>query len=155
LAPLGYVNTRLKITELGKDIGTVKVHKRYGPIITECFKLYDTGLCSLVEVAAHADDQGLRLSATKRLPERPLGMQHMQRILRNRYYTGWIHYNGVEYKRVLWTCLQGPIIARVGAKTQKFRHRFCPLGGLSGRFYGVRDKIITRSMSAIDFQQAR
>jgi hypothetical protein len=26
LAPLGYVNTRLKITELGKDIGTVKVH---------------------------------------------------------------------------------------------------------------------------------
>src|SRR5690242_10674315 len=98
LAPLGYVNTRLKITALGKDIGTVTVHERYGPIITECFKLYDTGRCSLAEVATHANNQGLHLAATKRLPERSLRTQHMQRILRNRYYTGWLRYNGVEYQ---------------------------------------------------------
>ena len=53
LAPLGYLNTRVKITELGKDIGTVKIHKRYGTVITECFRLYDSGRCTLADVAAH------------------------------------------------------------------------------------------------------
>lgn len=115
LAPLGYVNRRLKITALGKDIGTVKVHKRYGPIITECFKLYDTGRCTLDEVAAHANDQGLRLAATKRLPERPLHTQHMQRILRNRYYTGWLSYNGVEYKGAHPALIDDATFARVQA----------------------------------------
>lgn len=115
LAPLGYVNARLKITELGKDIGTVKVHKRYGPIITECFTLYDTGRSSLAEVAAHANDRGLRLAATKRLPERPLHTQHLQRILRNRYYTGWLSYNGVEYQGTHPALIDDETFARVQA----------------------------------------
>lgn len=97
-APLGYVNERLKIVELGKNIGIVTVHETYGPILTECFKLYDTGLCTLSDVAEHANDMGLRLPATKNLPERPVTTQLMHRILRNRYYAGWITYGGVEYK---------------------------------------------------------
>jgi site-specific DNA recombinase len=98
LAPLGYVNARRKITELGKDIGIVKVHRRYGRIITDCFHLYDTGRCTLSDVAAYANDRGLRLPATKRSPERPLTRWNMLRIPRNRYYTGWLHYDGVAYK---------------------------------------------------------
>jgi site-specific DNA recombinase len=96
--PLGYRNARLKIVELGKDIGIVKTHKVYGPIMTECFKLYDSGRCTVEDVADYANEQGLRLPANKRLPERPITAHHMQRLLRNRYYTGWVRFGGVDYK---------------------------------------------------------
>ncbi|HEU5438768.1 MAG TPA: recombinase family protein [Ktedonobacterales bacterium] len=67
-------------------------------LITECFKLYDIGSCTIGDVVAHATDHGLRLAAKRRLPERPLRVQHMQRILRNRYYTGWVSFGGVAYQ---------------------------------------------------------
>jgi site-specific DNA recombinase len=96
--PPGYRNTRLKIVELGKDIGIVKAHKVYGPIMTECFKLYDSGRCTVADVADYANDQGLRLPANKRVPERPITAKHMQRLLRNRYYSGWVRFGGVDYQ---------------------------------------------------------
>jgi site-specific DNA recombinase len=114
-APLGYLNERLKIIELGKDIGTVKLHDTYGPIITECFKLYDTGLCSLSDVATYANDQGLRLPADKRLPERPITTQYMHRLLRKRYYTGWVTFGGVEYKGEHAPLIDEATFARVQA----------------------------------------
>lgn len=97
-APLGYVNTRLKITELGKDIGVVEVDETCAPIITDCFKLYDSGLCTLSDVTAYANDRGLRMPPTKRLPARPITIQQMHSLLHNRYYSGWVTFSGVEYK---------------------------------------------------------
>ena len=114
-APIGYVNERLKITELGKDIGMVKVHETYGPIITECFKLYDTGRCTLSDVTAYANDQGLRMPANRRYPERPVTIQHMHWILHNRYYTGWITFGGVEYRGEHPPLIDEPTFARVQA----------------------------------------
>jgi DNA invertase Pin-like site-specific DNA recombinase len=95
--PIGYVNERHKIVDLGKDIGVVRVHEIYGPIVTECFKRYDSGHYTVDEVAAYANDEGLRLAATRRLPERPLTATHLQRLLHNRYYTGKVIFAGVEY----------------------------------------------------------
>lgn len=97
-APIGYVNLREKITALGKDIGAVRVHETLRPVVTECFKLYDSGRCTLADVAAYANDQGLRLRANKLLPERPMSRQSMQRLLRNRHYVGWVRFAGAEYK---------------------------------------------------------
>lgn len=96
--PVGYVNARLRITDLGKDIGVVQLDEACAPIITECFNRYDTGLCTIADVAAYANDQGLRLRATRRLPARPVTGKHMQRLLRNRYYAGWVRFGGVEYR---------------------------------------------------------
>jgi site-specific DNA recombinase len=158
LAPLGYVNTRLKITELGKDIGVVAVDEKYAPIITECFKLYDSGRCTLTEVTAHANDQGLRLPANKRLPERQLARQNMQRILRNRYYTGWLRFNGVEYRGTHPALIDDATFGRVQAlltarnlnkeKGQKRPHHlkgflFC---AQCGRRFGVT--VVTKRRSS-------
>ncbi len=96
--PPGYRNARLKIVELGKDIGVVKAHNVDGPIMTECFKLYESGRCTVADVADYANQHGLRLPANKRLPERPITAHHMQRLLRNRYYAGWVRFGGVEYR---------------------------------------------------------
>jgi DNA invertase Pin-like site-specific DNA recombinase len=94
-APLGYVNQRMKIP--GKDIGVVVVDPVAGPIITHCFRCYATGLYTISDLTDEANDLGLRLPATKSLPERPLQPQQMHRILRNRYYLGVVTYGGVEY----------------------------------------------------------
>ena len=95
--PIGYVNARRKVVELGKDIGVVAPHETYASIITECFQLYDTGHCTLGDVAAHANDQGLRMPANRRLPERLITTKYMQRIFHNRYYIGRVIFAGVEY----------------------------------------------------------
>jgi DNA invertase Pin-like site-specific DNA recombinase len=94
-APLGYVNQRLKIP--GKDIGIIAVDPTAGPIITHCFRAYATGLYTISQLTDEANDLGLRLRATKSMPERPLHPQQIHRILHNRYYIGVITFGGVEY----------------------------------------------------------
>lgn len=52
---------------------------------------------TISDLTDEANDLGLRLLATKSLPEHPLLPQQMHRILRNRYYIGVVTYGGVEY----------------------------------------------------------
>jgi site-specific DNA recombinase len=94
-APLGYRNIRDK--RKGKDIGLVVVDDIMGPIITEAFKLYATGLYTLGTLTDELNHLGLRMPETKNLPERPVQIQHVHRILHNPYYTGVVTYNGVAY----------------------------------------------------------
>ena len=93
--PVGYRNQRMKAA--GKDVGVVVVDPVAGPIITHCFRSYATGLYTIAQLTDEANDLGLRLTADKRMPERPLHPQHMHRILHNRYYMGVVTYGGVEY----------------------------------------------------------
>jgi site-specific DNA recombinase len=95
-APQGYVNERMKIP--GKDIGVIRIDPVAGPIVTHCFRSYATGLYTLGDLTDEANDLGLRLPATKRLPERPLRPQQMHRILHNRFYLGVVSWKGVEYQ---------------------------------------------------------
>jgi DNA invertase Pin-like site-specific DNA recombinase len=94
-APLGYQNIRDK--SKGKDIGLVIIDALMGPIITEAFRLYATGLYTLGTLTDELNHLGLRMPETKSLPERPVQIQHVHRILRNPYYTGIVTYNGVAY----------------------------------------------------------
>lgn len=94
-APLGYQNIRDK--RKGKDIGLVVVDGVMGPIITEAFRLYATGLYTLGTLTDELNHLGLRMPETKNLPERSVQIQHVHRILRNPYYTGVVTYNGVAY----------------------------------------------------------
>jgi DNA invertase Pin-like site-specific DNA recombinase len=95
-APLGYKNIRDK--RKGKDIGLVVVDPEMGSIIREAFRLYATGEYTLGTLTDELNHQGLRMPETKSLPERPVHIQHVHRILRNAYYMGVITYNGVQYE---------------------------------------------------------
>ena len=94
-APLGYKNIRERAK--GKDIGLVIVDSVMGPLIAEGFRLYATGDYTLGTLTDELNHQGLRLPETKTLPERPIHIQHLHRILHNAYYVGIITYNGVQY----------------------------------------------------------
>ena len=94
-APLGYKNIRDK--RKGKDIGLVVVDPVMGPLITEAFKLYASGVYTISDLVDELNERGLRMAETKALPERPVQVSHVHRILHNRYYMGVITYNNVEY----------------------------------------------------------
>lgn len=93
--PVGYRNAR--DLRGGKNIGIVVVVEAEAAIIRRLFELYDTGLYTLSDLADEANHLGLRMQATKTLPERPVLTQTVNRILRNAYYVGRVTYNGVEY----------------------------------------------------------
>lgn len=64
------------------------------PLGKLAFTLYSTGEWSLKRLAAHLEEQGLRSRGTRRYPERPLGDNRLQAMLRNPYYMGIVAWNG-------------------------------------------------------------
>jgi site-specific DNA recombinase len=69
-----------------------------GPIVRQAFSLYATGLYTLSALTDELNHLGLRMPETRSLPERPVSIQHVHRILRNRYYIGIITYSGIDYQ---------------------------------------------------------
>ncbi len=90
-ARLGYVNTVDQLPD-GRRVAIVEVDPERGPFITAAFQLYSSGEYSISELAAELKRLGLSSRATKRYASRPLGTSAVQRMLRNRYYAGWVIY---------------------------------------------------------------
>ena len=95
LAPIGYRNTTVEID--GHSVRDVKRDKERAPLVREAFDLYASGDYSLSELAAILEDRGLRFRATRRLPERPIGVNRLAEILRNPYYLGQVRHDGKVY----------------------------------------------------------
>lgn len=93
--PIGYESKR---TLVGKqDIRTVIVDEQRAPLVKLAFMLYATGEWSTLRLAAHLEEQGLRSRGTSRYPERPLGANRINALLRNPYYMGIVAWNGQRY----------------------------------------------------------
>jgi site-specific DNA recombinase len=93
--PIGYLSKRELIGS--QDIRSVIVDPVRAPLVQLAFTLYSTGEWSLKRLAAHLEEQGLRSRGTQRYPERPLGDNRLQKMLRNPYYMGIVEWNGKRY----------------------------------------------------------
>lgn len=93
--PIGYLSKRELIG--AQDIRSVIVDPERAPLVKLAFTLYSTGEWSLKRLAAHLEEQGLRSRGTRRYPERPLGDNRLQAMLRNPYYMGIVAWNGKRY----------------------------------------------------------
>ncbi|MGD1056968.1 MAG: recombinase family protein [Solirubrobacteraceae bacterium] len=93
--PIGYLSKRELIGS--QDIRSVIVDPVRAPLVQLAFVLYSTGEWSLPRLAAHLEAQGLRSRGTPRFPERPLGDNRLQTMLRNPYYMGIVRWNGKRY----------------------------------------------------------
>jgi site-specific DNA recombinase len=94
-APLGYRNVRERID--GREIRTVAVDTERAPLIQWMFSAYATGDWTMRQLTDELNRRGLRIPATKKLAERPLRYQHIDKMLVNRYYTGFVRYEGIWY----------------------------------------------------------
>jgi site-specific DNA recombinase len=93
--PIGYESRRTLVGS--QDIRTVILDESRAPLVKLAFSLYATGEWSTIRLAAHLEDQGLRSRGTRRYPERPLGANRLNALLRNPYYIGIVAWNGHRY----------------------------------------------------------
>ncbi len=90
-APLGYLNDVDNLPD-GRRVSIVTIDPERGPHVTFAFQLYATGEYSISQLAAELKRLGLRSKPGTRWPATALGTSVLQRLLRNRYYTGKIVY---------------------------------------------------------------
>ncbi len=96
-APIGYLNTREKFD--GREVRTVKVDPVRGPLIRMAFELYASGTYGFHDLIKALTDAGLRTRPTKRYPAgTPISLNSIGKLLRDRYYLGYVSHKGVEYR---------------------------------------------------------
>ena len=94
-APLGYRNTTT--TSNGREAHVATIDPDRAELITWAFTAYATGDYTLKSLAAELNSRGLTVPATARLPERPISIQSLHRILSNPFYTGQVVYRDCLY----------------------------------------------------------
>ncbi len=90
-APLGYLNSVDELPD-GRRVAITAIDPDRGPLITFAFQLYATGEYSIAQLAAELERLGLRSRPTAKRVPKTLGTTVVQRLLRNRYYTGKVVY---------------------------------------------------------------
>ncbi|MFJ4909684.1 recombinase family protein [Streptomyces sp. NPDC093249] len=145
LAPLGYSNVRIRVD--GREVRTIAVDPERAPLIQWMFKAYATGDYTMERLQIELEHRGLRIPASRKLPARPVRVQHINKMLVNRYYLGFVKFEGVWYEgrhpalidTETFEQVQAARRARMASreKTQKHPHYlkgsiFC--GRCTGRF---------------------
>lgn len=95
IAKIGYKNIR--ITYEGREVRTIDIDPDRAPFVTMAFELYATGNYTFHELRDALTDAGLRTKGNHRYGPRPISLHSLGNMLRDRYYLGYITYDGIEY----------------------------------------------------------
>ena len=94
-APVGYRNTTVDTD--GGQAHIAALDPERADLVSWAFTAYATGDYTLKSLAAELNSRGLTVPATARLPERPISIQSLHRLLSNPFYTGQVTYRGALY----------------------------------------------------------
>ena len=95
-APLGYLN--VTDTFEGRKVRTVAIDPERAPLVKLAFELYATGRYGFRELRERLTEAGLRSRPTVKYPAgTPISIHTVGSLLRNRYYTGVITYEGQDF----------------------------------------------------------
>jgi site-specific DNA recombinase len=94
-AKLGYLNVRKRIE--GREVRTIETDTERAPYIVMAFEAFATGKYTIKTLQVMLTEAGLRMAATARRPSRPISVAQLGEVLRDRYYIGWVEYEGIEY----------------------------------------------------------
>jgi site-specific DNA recombinase len=96
-AKLGYANVTEEVD--GRTVNTVVVDHERAPYVQMGFKLYATGNHSFKELRQALTEAGLRTRPSKKYPTgRVISINKIGRMLRDRYYLGYVTHKGQEYQ---------------------------------------------------------
>ncbi len=90
---VGYLNVK-KLVD-GHQVNTVVTDPELSRFIPMAFELFATGDYTAETLQVALTEAGLRMPATARWPVRPISVQRVYDLLRDRYYLGEILYDGV------------------------------------------------------------
>ncbi|GAA2170500.1 hypothetical protein GCM10010403_49230 [Glycomyces rutgersensis] len=136
LAPLGYLNVGEKID--GREVRTIAVDEERAPFVVMVFKLYATGRYGFKDLQRAVTEAGLRTRPRKDVPNgRPVTIEALGRVLRDRRYLGRVVFKGKEYEgrhqplisQELFDRVQDVLVNQRGAGTRERVHDH-PLKGL-------------------------
>ena len=128
-APLGYRN--VITTKNGQEARIVVVDEVRGPLVAWAFAAYASGEWTLKRLAEELTLRGLTTVPTASLPEKPVTVQLLSKVLHNPFYVGEVVYQGVHYAgsheplvdRATYESVQTLLATRVnGERTVKHAH---------------------------------
>ena len=128
-APLGYRN--VITTKNGQEARIVVVDEVRGPLVAWAFKASASGEWTLRRLVEELTLRGLTTVPTASLPEKPVTVQLLSKVLHNPFYVGEVVYQGVHYAgsheplvdRATYESVQTLLATRVnGERTVKHAH---------------------------------
>jgi site-specific DNA recombinase len=112
-AKLGYLNVRDKVD--GYEIRTVAIDPERAPYVQLAFELAATGDYTMERLADVLTERGLRMRAQANRPAGPIAAKYLPRVLRDRYYLGFVSYKGEEYQGRHEPLVRAQLFAKVQA----------------------------------------
>ena len=95
-APLGYLNVFDRSDF--REIRTVAIDPERADLVRLAFELYASGEYTLADLSDELYDRGLRTRPTKRHPAKQVSINKLSQMLRDRYYLGFVTYQGEEFE---------------------------------------------------------
>ena len=95
-AKVGYLNQRILID--GHKVNTVVPDPERVHFIPMAFELFSTGRETVASLRGTLTSAGFLMPATTRHPSRPISIERLRQLLRDRYYLGYVTYQDIEYK---------------------------------------------------------
>lgn len=157
-AKIGYLN-HIDHSD-GRVIRTIILDDERAPFVQLAFELYDTGDYTLDELADELYDRGLRTRPTAKHPAKRVSINKLSHLLRDRYYLGYVTYQGEEIQgrheplidEDLFDRVQERLNSRSAAKERRRVHHhylkgslFCGRCQRAGR---VQRMIIQRTLNS-------
>lgn len=126
--PIGYQNVSEQFE--GRKVNTVAVDPERGHYIPMAFEWFATGHYTYVELRNKLTEAGFRTRPNRRYPSGQISIHSIETMLRNRYYLGYVTWNGQEYKgrheplvtQGLFDQVQAVLAAMPGAGTRQRRY---------------------------------
>jgi site-specific DNA recombinase len=95
-AKVGYLNQRILIDS--HKVNTVGLDPERSHFIPMAFELFATGQETVASLRAKLTQAGFLMPATARHPSRPISVERLRQLLHDRYYLGYVTYEGIEYQ---------------------------------------------------------
>jgi site-specific DNA recombinase len=95
-AKVGYLNVRKRIE--GREVRTIETDPERAPFVVMAFEQFATGKYTIDSLQVRLTQAGLRMRPTAKWAARPISTAQLGDLLRDRYYTGVVTYEGIEYQ---------------------------------------------------------
>ncbi len=127
-AKVGYRNERVLID--GRKVNTIVLDPERSHFVTMAFEQFATGNETVASLRGKLTTAGLRMPLTGKGGGEPISLERLRNLLHDRYYVGYVTYDGVEYKgrhqplvtEELFTRVQEILASHSGAGTRQRSH---------------------------------
>jgi site-specific DNA recombinase len=94
MVPFGYLNIRTRTTD-GREIRTVVLDSDRAEHARWIFDAYASGEWTMTQIRNELEQRGVTTLPRPNRPARPMSTSHIETVLGNRYYLGYVKFDGV------------------------------------------------------------